>query len=336
MVHTAVAYARQKDRLQTWACTASVGPGSTNMLTGAALATINRIPVLLLPSGTFATRVSAPVLQELELPYAADVTVNDAFRPLSRFFDRVSRPEQLPSALLGAMRVLTDPVETGRRDDLAAAGRAGRGLRLAGRALRASASGASPARCPRPSTSPMPRRSSARPQRPLVVAGGGVHYSRRRGGAAPRSARRPASPSARRRPARAPCRTATRRRWAPSARPARRPPTRSPPRPTSSSASARGGATSPPRRGRAFQDDGVRFVNVNVARFDAGKHAGPVGRRRRPRGADRPDRRPSRGMPSSRRLPVTPGRAVGRVGRARSRRPTTPPPRSPTRSPPGC
>src|SRR5262245_45296535 len=113
MVHTSVGFARQKDRLQTWACTASVGPGSTNMLTGAALATINRIPVLLLPSGTFATRASAPVLQELEQPYAADVTVNDAFRPLSRYFDRVSRPEQLAAALLGAMRVLTDPVETG-------------------------------------------------------------------------------------------------------------------------------------------------------------------------------------------------------------------------------
>ncbi len=113
MVHTSVAYARQQDRLQTWVCTASVGPGSTNMLTGAALATINRLPVLLLPSGTFATRVSAPVLQELELPWAGDVTVNDAFRPLSKFFDEVTRPEQLPSALLGAMRVLTDPAETG-------------------------------------------------------------------------------------------------------------------------------------------------------------------------------------------------------------------------------
>ncbi|KRE42909.1 3D-(3,5/4)-trihydroxycyclohexane-1,2-dione acylhydrolase (decyclizing) [Knoellia sp. Soil729] len=113
MVHTAVGYAKQKDRLQTWVCTASVGPGSTNMLTGAALATINRIPVLLLPSGTFATRVSAPVLQELETPYAGDVTVNDAFRPLSRFFDEVMRPEQLPSALLSAMRALTDPAETG-------------------------------------------------------------------------------------------------------------------------------------------------------------------------------------------------------------------------------
>ncbi len=113
MVHSAVAFARQRDRLQTWAVTASVGPGSTNMLTGAALATINRLPVLLLPADTFATRVSSPVLQELELPTSGDVTVNDAFKPLSRYFDRVWRPEQLPAALLGAMRVLTDPVETG-------------------------------------------------------------------------------------------------------------------------------------------------------------------------------------------------------------------------------
>ncbi|KKF01023.1 3D-(3,5/4)-trihydroxycyclohexane-1,2-dione acylhydrolase (decyclizing) [Mycolicibacterium obuense] len=113
MVHTAVAYARQQDRLQTWVVTASIGPGSTNMLTGAALATINRLPVLLLPSDTFATRVSSPVLQELELPWSGDVTVNDAFKPLSRYFDRVWRPEQLPAALLGAMRVLTDPAETG-------------------------------------------------------------------------------------------------------------------------------------------------------------------------------------------------------------------------------
>lgn len=113
MVHTAVAYARQRDRLQTWACTASVGPGSTNMLTGAALATINRIPVLLLPSSTFATRSASPLLQELEVPWAGDVTVNDAFRPLSRYFDEVRRPEQLPSIALSAMRVLTDPAETG-------------------------------------------------------------------------------------------------------------------------------------------------------------------------------------------------------------------------------
>jgi 3D-(3,5/4)-trihydroxycyclohexane-1,2-dione acylhydrolase (decyclizing) len=113
MVHTAVAYARAKDRLQTWAVSPSVGPGATNMVTGAALATINRLPVLLLPADTFATRATAPVLQELERPDSGDVTVNDAFRPVSRWFDRVWRPEQLPGALLGAMRVLTDPVETG-------------------------------------------------------------------------------------------------------------------------------------------------------------------------------------------------------------------------------
>jgi 3D-(3,5/4)-trihydroxycyclohexane-1,2-dione acylhydrolase (decyclizing) len=113
MVHTAVGFSRMRNRLQALACTASIGPGSTNMLTGAALATVNRIPVLLLPSDTFSTRVCGPVLQELEDPRAGDISVNDAFRPLSRFFDRVERPEQLPSALLSAMRVLTDPVEAG-------------------------------------------------------------------------------------------------------------------------------------------------------------------------------------------------------------------------------
>ncbi|GAA0472621.1 3D-(3,5/4)-trihydroxycyclohexane-1,2-dione acylhydrolase (decyclizing) [Paractinoplanes deccanensis] len=113
MVHTAAGYARMRNRLSTLACTASIGPGSTNMLTGAALATVNRLPVLLLPSDVFATRAASPVLQELEDPRSYDVSVNDAFRPLSRFFDRVWRPEQLPSALLAAMRVLTDPAETG-------------------------------------------------------------------------------------------------------------------------------------------------------------------------------------------------------------------------------
>src|SRR3954447_9513135 len=113
MVHTATAYARMRNRLSTMACTASIGPGATNMVTGAALATVNRLPVLLLPSDIFATRVGSPVLQELEDPGGYDVSVNDAFRPLSRFFDRVWRPEQLPQALLGAMRVLTDPAQTG-------------------------------------------------------------------------------------------------------------------------------------------------------------------------------------------------------------------------------
>jgi 3D-(3,5/4)-trihydroxycyclohexane-1,2-dione acylhydrolase (decyclizing) len=113
MVHTAAAYARMKNRLQTYAVSTSVGPGATNMLTGAALATINRLPVLLLPADTFADRSASPLLQELELPDSGDVTVNDAFRPVSRYFDRVWRPEQLPAALLSAMRVLTDPAETG-------------------------------------------------------------------------------------------------------------------------------------------------------------------------------------------------------------------------------
>jgi 3D-(3,5/4)-trihydroxycyclohexane-1,2-dione acylhydrolase (decyclizing) len=113
MVHASVGFARMRNRLQALACTASIGPGSTNMLTGAALATINRIPVLLLPSDVFATRVASPVLQELEDPGSLDVSVNDAFRPLSRFFDRIWRPEQLPAALMSAMRVLTDPADTG-------------------------------------------------------------------------------------------------------------------------------------------------------------------------------------------------------------------------------
>jgi 3D-(3,5/4)-trihydroxycyclohexane-1,2-dione acylhydrolase (decyclizing) len=113
MVHAAAAFAKMKNRLQTFACTASTGPGSTNMITGAALATTNRLPVLLLPSDMFATRVADPVLQQLEDTRAGDVSVNDAFRPVSKYFDRVSRPEQLIPAALAAMRVLTDPVETG-------------------------------------------------------------------------------------------------------------------------------------------------------------------------------------------------------------------------------
>ncbi|BAK36952.1 3D-(3,5/4)-trihydroxycyclohexane-1,2-dione hydrolase [Microlunatus phosphovorus NM-1] len=113
MVHSAVAFARMRNRLQAYAVSSSVGPGATNMVTGAALATINRLPVLLLPADTFADRSASPLLQELELPTAGDVTVNDAFRPVSKYFDRVWRPEQLPAALLSAMRVLTDPVETG-------------------------------------------------------------------------------------------------------------------------------------------------------------------------------------------------------------------------------
>ncbi|AMM20039.1 3D-(3,5/4)-trihydroxycyclohexane-1,2-dione acylhydrolase (decyclizing) [Frondihabitans sp. PAMC 28766] len=113
MVHQSVGYARMHRRRATYASTASVGPGAANLLTGAALATANRLPALLLPSDTFATRVSDPVLQQMEHPHDTSLQVSDAFRPLSRFFDRVERPEQLFSIALAAMRVLTDPAETG-------------------------------------------------------------------------------------------------------------------------------------------------------------------------------------------------------------------------------
>jgi 3D-(3,5/4)-trihydroxycyclohexane-1,2-dione acylhydrolase (decyclizing) len=176
MVHSAVAYARMKNRLQTYAVSTSVGPGATNMVTGAALATINRLPVLLLPADTFADRSASPLLQELEVPYAGDVTVNDAFRPVSKYFDRVWRPEQLPAALTSAMRVLTDPAETGAvtvcfPQDVQAQAHDWPVELFANRVWHVAR--------PRPETRAVERaaeviRSAARP---LIVAGGGVHYS---------------------------------------------------------------------------------------------------------------------------------------------------------------
>ena len=112
-VHAASAFAKVRNRMSTYMITASIGPGSLNMVTGAALATTNRVPVLIFPSDQFATRVPDPVLQQLEDPTSLDVTVNDCFRPVARFFDRINRPEQLIPSLLNAMRVLTDPAETG-------------------------------------------------------------------------------------------------------------------------------------------------------------------------------------------------------------------------------
>ena len=113
MVHTAVAYAKMKNRLQTLVCTSSIGPGATNMITGAAVATINRLPVLLLPGDIFARRNVAPVLQQLESTHSQDISVNDCFKPVSRYWDRLYRPDQLLTALPEAMRVLTSPAETG-------------------------------------------------------------------------------------------------------------------------------------------------------------------------------------------------------------------------------
>jgi len=176
MVHAAAAFARMRNRLSAWACTSSIGPGATNMITGAALASISRLPVLLLPGDVFAARVAPPVLQELEYPGGYDVSVNDAFRPVSVFFDRIWRPEQLPSALLGAMRVLTDPAATGAvtlalPQDVQAEARDWPSELFARRVWHVARPVPEPAALARAADV---IRSATRP---LIVAGGGVIYS---------------------------------------------------------------------------------------------------------------------------------------------------------------
>ncbi|TDN46430.1 3D-(3,5/4)-trihydroxycyclohexane-1,2-dione hydrolase [Curtobacterium flaccumfaciens] len=176
MVHEAVGFARMHRRRATYAATASVGPGAANMLTGAALATTNRLPALLLPSDTFATRTTDPVLQQIEMPHDTSLQVTDAFRPLSRFFDRVERPEQLFSIALAAMRVLTDPAETGAvtialPEDVQA------------EELEVPVAFLQPRewhiRRPLPEHGPLARAVAAirAGERPVIVAGGGVLYS---------------------------------------------------------------------------------------------------------------------------------------------------------------
>src|ERR1700726_4051377 len=113
MVHAAAAFAKASFRMRTLACTTSIGPGATNMVTGAAAATVNRLPVLLLPGDIFARRNVSPVLQQLESPASQDISVNDCFKPVSRYWDRIQRPEQILTALPEAMRVLTSPENTG-------------------------------------------------------------------------------------------------------------------------------------------------------------------------------------------------------------------------------
>jgi 3D-(3,5/4)-trihydroxycyclohexane-1,2-dione acylhydrolase (decyclizing) len=176
MVHTAIGYAKAARRMATLACTASIGPGATNMVTGAATATTNRLPVLLLPADTYASRRPGTVLQQLEHPLEADVSVNDCFRPVSRFFDRIARPEQLLTALPEAMRVLLDPADTGAVTI----------------ALHQDVQGEAydyPARFFAPRTWHVTRRPPATREigaaaeliraarRPLLIAGGGVHHS---------------------------------------------------------------------------------------------------------------------------------------------------------------
>ncbi|OQR65028.1 3D-(3,5/4)-trihydroxycyclohexane-1,2-dione acylhydrolase (decyclizing) [Streptomyces maremycinicus] len=177
MVHAAVGYARQSNRLSTHAVTTSIGPGATNLVTGAALATVNHLPVLLLPGDIFATRVADPVLQQLEVPYAGDVSVNDTLRPVSRYFDRVTRPEALIPAALQAMRVLTDPVETGAvtlalPQDVQAEAYDWPDEFFAERTWAVRRPGADPAELAEAV------RTIRAARRPLIVAGGGVHHSR--------------------------------------------------------------------------------------------------------------------------------------------------------------
>ncbi|MFJ4976855.1 3D-(3,5/4)-trihydroxycyclohexane-1,2-dione acylhydrolase (decyclizing) [Streptomyces coeruleorubidus] len=177
MVHAAVGYARQSNRLSTHAVTTSIGPGATNLVTGAALATINHLPVLLLPGDIFATRPADPVLQQLEVPYAGDVSVNDCLRPVSRFFDRITRPEALIPSALNAMRVLTDPVETGTvtlalPQDVQAEAYDWPDDFFAERTWTVRRPGADPTELAEAV------RLIRAAKRPLVVAGGGVHHSR--------------------------------------------------------------------------------------------------------------------------------------------------------------
>ena len=176
MVHTAIGFAKANLRRATFACSSSIGPGATNMITGAATATINRIPVLLLPSDYYMTRHQGPVLQQLEHPVSADLSVNDCFRPVSRFFDRIARPEQLLTALPEAMRVLTDPAETGAvtlslPQDIQAHAYDYPTHFFAARVWPI-------ARCPPESRridEAIARITAAK--RPVIIAGGGVHYA---------------------------------------------------------------------------------------------------------------------------------------------------------------
>ena len=176
LVHTAVAFAKRSRRLRAFACTTSIGPGATNLVTGAATATVNRLPVLLLPGDIFASRRVTPVLQQLERPESQDVSVNDCLRPVSRYWDRMNRPEQLISALPAAMRVLTSPTETGAvtlalPQDVQAEAFDFPTTLFEPRVHRIPRA--------RPDRAALERAADliSRSQRPLIVAGGGVIYS---------------------------------------------------------------------------------------------------------------------------------------------------------------
>lgn len=176
MVHTAAAYAKQHNRLRTLVCTTSIGPGATNMITGAAAATVNRLPVLLLPGDIFARRNVAPVLQQVESAGSQDFSANDCFRPVSRYWDRINRPEQLITALPEAMRVLTSPADTGAvtlalPEDVQTEAFAFPVDLFAARTWRIPRA--------RPDAHALARAADwvRAASRPMIIAGGGVHYS---------------------------------------------------------------------------------------------------------------------------------------------------------------
>ncbi len=272
MVHAAAAFARMRNRMSTLVCTTSIGPGATNMVTGAALATINRLPVLLLPGDVFATRVASPVLQELEDPRTYDVSVNDSLRPVSRFFDRVWRAEQLPSALLGAMRVLTDPADTGAvtiamPQDVQTEAHDWPVELFAKRVWHV------PRPRPEPALLARAVQTVRAAQRPLIVAGGGVIYSE----------------------ATDALRTLAEITGIPVAVTQAGKGSLPYDHPQALGAIGATGTTAANRVARdadvvigvgtrysdfttasrtAFQHDGVQFVNINIAGFDAAKHAG--------------------------------------------------------------
>jgi 3D-(3,5/4)-trihydroxycyclohexane-1,2-dione acylhydrolase (decyclizing) len=272
MVHSAAGYAKMANRLATLACTSSIGPGATNMITAAAGATINRLPVLLLPGDIFATRQVAPVLQQLEWSGSQDVSVNDCFKPVSRYWDRINRPEQLPGALLEAMRVLTSPADTGAvtlalPEDVQSEAWDFPEALFEHRVWTV--------RRPHPEPEALARAAASirEAKRPLIVAGGGVLYSEAAGALAALAAATgiPVGETQAGKGAL--------------------------PYDHASSLGAIGvtgtpGANVMAREAdlvigvgtryadfttaskTAFQHPGVRFVNVNVTEFDAGKHAG--------------------------------------------------------------
>ena len=214
MVHSAIGFAKMSNRMRTLACTSSIGPGATNMVTGAATATINRLPVLLLPGDIFANRKVAPVLQQLEAPWSHDVSVNDCFRPVSTYWDRINRPDQLVPALMEAMRVLTSPASTGA-------------VTLSLPQDVQTEAYDYPDRLFQPRVWDIPR---ARPdadllqraaawmrasERPLIIAGGGVLYSEASATLQDPSSKRPGFRFRRPKPARARCRSTIPKCWGP-------------------------------------------------------------------------------------------------------------------------